>query len=169
MEELIDWKLILGVTLLLQGMLYVIKKKVRHAYQIAQSYRILRKIRSIDSNAARLAYVKKIDPYVFEECILSSLKQKGFKIKRNHRYSGDGGVDGIAWIDGQRHLIQAKCYKDYISKKHVLDFCALTRKTKSQGIFVHTGKTPDTVFELLYKEPQVTLVSGEKLIKFFTV
>lgn len=168
MEGLIDWKLILGACLLLQIILFVMKWKIKHAYQIAQSYKVLKKIKTIDSNAARLAYLKKINPYVFEECILSSLKQKGYKVKRNHRYSGDGGVDGVVWINGQQHLIQAKCYKDYISKKHVLDFCSLTRKMRCQGIFAHTGKTPKTVFDALHDEPQVTIVSGERLIDFFT-
>jgi len=47
-----------------------------------------------------IAYLRKIDPYVFEELLLEALLSKGFKITRNKRYSGDGGIDWQSLLQG---------------------------------------------------------------------
>lgn len=165
MTELIDWKVVIGCVALLQIVFWLCRWKVKHAYRISQSYRVLTKVRSIEHDGAKLKYLKQLDPYLFEECILTALQQKGNKIRRNKRYSGDGGLDGTAWINGEKHYIQAKCYENFISRQHVLAFCSLVNRSQCKGLFVHTGKTTGPILDMIKKEPSVTLISGEKLIR----
>ncbi|WP_192840691.1 restriction endonuclease, partial [Enterobacter hormaechei] len=39
-------------------------------------------------------YLRKIDPFVFEELLLEGFEAHGFRTIRNKRYTGDGGIDG---------------------------------------------------------------------------
>ena len=57
-----------------------------------------------------MKYLRKINPYVFEELLLLAFERRGMRVIRNSRYSGDGGLDGQVLIDGERWLIQAKRY-----------------------------------------------------------
>ena len=43
-------------------------------------------------NAQIITYLRKIDPYVFEELLLEAFEIKGYIIKRNKSYSYDGGM-----------------------------------------------------------------------------
>lgn len=137
----------------------------KHKLKIKQATRVLNKVKSIDSNAGKLNYLKKIDPYVFEELLLTAFDRKGYVIERNKSYSGDGGLDGKVFFKGEKYLIQAKRYKQYIKYEHVRDFIYLTQAQKCKGYFVHTGKTPDSVRRLLDQNPSVIVISGIKLIQ----
>nr|WP_306670548.1 restriction endonuclease [Acidithiobacillus ferrooxidans] len=44
--------------------------------------------------ARRIAYLRKIDPLVFEELVLDAFQKEGWLVQRSTRYSGDGGIDG---------------------------------------------------------------------------
>jgi restriction system protein len=91
-----------------------------------------------------LAYLRKIDPFVFEELLLTCFERQGFTIRRNERYTGDGGLDGRVWLHGELYLIQAKRYKDSINPVHLEEFGRLIQsRGAAGGYFVHTGRTGD--------------------------
>ncbi len=98
-------------------------KLKRHARNIQSGDNILAKLNSIKFNGAKINYLRKIDPYIFEELILCAFQKKGFRIKRNKKYSGDGGIDGIIYDENNLvYLIQCNRYNSYISKQDILDF-----------------------------------------------
>lgn len=64
----------------------------RHHYKIKKAKEIIEKLSTFEGefkNAKIIAYLRKIDPYVFEELLLSAFENKGYKIKRNASYSAD--------------------------------------------------------------------------------
>lgn len=113
-----------------------------------------------------MGYLKKIDPFLFEELILTVLENNKIKIKRNKRYTGDGGIDGKFYIDNQLYLIQAKRYKGHINLQHVKDFSVVCLKHKAKGVFIHTGKTGAGIKEHLHDKNFITVVSGTHLLDF---
>ena len=144
-------------------------RKPPHAWRIHKSYRILSKLEQIgvqSGPAAQFGYLrsKSVDPYTFEEAILSALKNHGLKIKRNRRYSGDGGIDGRAWHKGRLILIQAKLYRHHVAKKDVEQFCGLCKRRKALGLFVHSGRTGKGA--KIFFDDRVKVVSGERLLRF---
>lgn len=111
--------------------------------------------------AAQFAYLRKIEPLLFEEIVLEALKQRGFMVRFNERYSGDGGIDGRVWIDDWRTIdpffrkthpdrmvrgwagVQCKRYEGPIRAEHLRQFPEdLARENLVAGFFVHTGTTP---------------------------
>lgn len=76
----------------------------------------------------KLAYIRKIDVYAFEEMVLDAFERKGYHIVRNERYSGDGGIDGVVMKDGKMYLIQCKRYRKYINPAHLADFIEICEK-----------------------------------------
>lgn len=135
-----------------------------HFYRLMTAKRIHRKIQRF-SDPAIFAYLRKIDPFVFEELLLLSFKNKGYSIKRNKRYTGDGGIDGKVIKFGKMYYIQAKRYKDDINWQHVKNFISLCEKDNVSGFFVHTGKTPLSVRDLIKSNCPVKIISGIKLIQ----
>ena len=140
------------------------KKKNKHKFKIRQANRILSKLRSFDNSGAALNYLKKIDPYVFEELVLSALERQSIKIFRNDRYSGDGGIDGRCEINGQLYFIQAKRYPGSIVTKHVVDFERLVTDANCRGLFVHTGTTPKGAKEVKGASSRIDIISGSRLL-----
>ncbi len=43
----------------------------------------------------KIAYLRKIDPFVFEELLLEGFERRGFEVIRNRRYTGDGGLMAV--------------------------------------------------------------------------
>lgn len=140
------------------------KKNYRHVRNIEKSKKILFKMNEFEGEykeARIFAYLRKIDPYVFEELLLEALLAKGFQIVRNKRYSGDGGIDGKAYYKDQLYYIQAKRYKKYVSLQHLNEFKKVVGDKK--GLFIHTGKTgKDTYSE--FKHTNIEIISGQRLI-----
>lgn len=91
--------------------------------------------------AGNMAYLRKINPFVFEELVLDGFQAKGYSVKRNRRYTGDGGVDGRVYLDGKEFLVQCKRYRGYIKNSDVEAFAGLCAEKGAEGFFVHTGKT----------------------------
>lgn len=91
--------------------------------------------------ARQFGFMRRIDPFLFEEVILTALKRAGCRIQRNARYTGDGGIDGQCWIRGEHYLIQVKRYSSHINPRQVNDFVQLCRARRAKGLFIHTGKT----------------------------
>ncbi|GJK49706.1 hypothetical protein TUM17560_20830 [Serratia marcescens] len=86
-------------------------------------------------------YLRKINPYVFEELLLLAFERQGYAVIRNASYSGDGGLDGQVIIEGKTYLIQAKRYGRTITPSHITSFGALLRQYHCDGFFIHTGRT----------------------------
>ena len=140
------------------------KKNYRHIRNIEKSKKILFKMNEFDGDykeARIISYLRKIDPYVFEELLLEALLSKSFQIVRNKRYSGDGGMDGKAYYKEQLYYIQAKRYKKYVSLQHLEKFKKLVGNKK--GLFIHTGKTGKETYEK-YKKTNIEIISGQRLI-----
>lgn len=86
-------------------------------------------------------------------------------IKRNKRYSGDGGIDGRFKLGNDLYMIQAKRYKDIIQLAHVKQFAEQVRKAGCRGLFVHTGRTPESAWEHLKGYREIEIISGNRLIE----
>lgn len=146
---------------------YYILRKSKQKWRVKASYKYLKKIQDITGEnefAKTLSYLRKIDPFIYEEMILSRLKMQGYKIYRNKRYTGDGGIDGKFKFKGKMYYIQAKRYKNHITKSHVVEFNKLINKNKVNGLFVHTGKTGKGSKEL--QHDKMTFVSGQNMVDF---
>lgn len=147
--------------------LYRIYRVFKSRWRVKKAKEILIKLRNFEDENKEiriLSYLRKIDPFVFEEMLLTCFKERGLKIKRNKRYTGDGGIDGRIWIKRKMYFIQAKRYKSYINKKHVEDFINLCQKKKKKGLFIHTGKTGAKSKELFYQSNDIYVISGNLLI-----
>src|SRR3546814_2661703 len=46
--------------------------------------------------------LRKMNPHAVEEIILDAAEAAGHRIRRNHAYTGDGGIDGEIMVDGVR-------------------------------------------------------------------
>ena len=53
-----------------------------------------RKIQTLPAFGYKIAYLRKIDPFTFEELLLEGFESHGFRTIRNKRHTGDGGIDG---------------------------------------------------------------------------
>jgi restriction system protein len=146
------------------------KKGYKHRNNIKKGKRVLSKINNFDHPGAKVNYLKKIDPFVFEELLMSALERKGFKIKRNKKYTGDGGIDGMIWDNTNRkYLIQAKRYASHVNKQHILDFEKLVIESNCfSGLFIHTGKTGRNTYKG-FKQGNIKIISGSNLIDLLTI
>ena len=146
-----------------------ILSKTKHLEKIKTAKKVYKNINSIknDNDGWLFTYLRKIDPFVFEELILLTFKKFDFKIKRNKKYTHDSGIDGRIKKNGETYLIQAKRYSDYINIDHVREFIKVCRYNKCRGYFIHTGRTGEETKELLKQNPQIKLISGDKLYQFF--
>ncbi len=77
--------------------------------------RYLKILAELETPQDQFYYLRGLNAFVFEEMILTALKKHGFKIIRNKRYTGDGGIDGRAYKNDQHYLIQAKRYRKHIN------------------------------------------------------
>lgn len=111
----------------------------------------------------QMAQLRKVNPFVFEEMVLSAIKKQGHQITRNKRYTGDGGIDGRCVINGVPYLIQAKRYSTHINPAHVQDFARICQRRKTKGLFVHTGKT-GAKSRNLARDHKIEMISGQRLL-----
>ena len=102
--------------------------------------------------------------FVFEEILLLCFKQRGFRIKCNLAYTGDGGIDGTFFDGaGNKFLIQAKRYKNTINPQHISEFSGvIARERATGGFFIHTGRTGQKSYQNL--TPEIRIISGKKLL-----
>lgn len=139
-----------------------------HRHNVQAAERVLDEFRSWDTTRLLpriIAYLRQIDPYVFEEMVLTALERQGGIIERNLRYSGDGGIDGRCRLYGELYLVQAKRYRGSIQTQHLRDLSdAIAREGADGGLFVHTGKTPSAAYHVMALDPRITLVSGQDLV-----
>lgn len=140
------------------------RRKRRHERKQAQARRVIDKINTFPAFGQKLAYLRKIDAFTFEELLLEGFERRGFEVIRNRRYTGDGGIDGRVIIDGETWLIQAKRYTDYIAVGHVRDFQQLLETRRCRGFFCHTGKTRSGTKNLISQDARLFLISGQRLL-----
>ena len=155
------------IALAIAFMLWLVfpRRRSRHERNIAKADRVLALLSSGTMYRGQaMTYLRKMDPYVFEEAVLTAFRRKGFSITRNRRYSGDGGVDGRVAIDGKEYPVQCKRYKSHIDRRHVEDFSRLCLREGNDGYFVHTGKTGKGSRERAEVFGNVMFVSGDKLL-----
>ncbi|MCX3082641.1 restriction endonuclease [Klebsiella michiganensis] len=136
----------------------------RHRRYQATATRVLARLPLLGGDGQRLAYLRKINPYVFEELLLLAFERQGYAVIRNTSYSGDGGLDGQVIIEGKTYFIQAKRYGRTISPSHITSFGAMLRHHHCDGFFIHTGRTGQLSLVMLQNHPHVHLVSGRKLL-----
>lgn len=140
-----------------------------HLYRIRQAKKILKKLHEIDkipnSHGRIISYLRKINPYVFEELVLTAIENSNIYVVRNKRYSGDGGIDGIFKMKQGKVLVQCKRYGSYINNQHVLELTQLVKEKKYYfGVFVHTGKTGDKSKNIMKVEKNILFISGSVLV-----
>lgn len=140
----------------------------RHRRKRRQGSRRLAKLSAIHSDAAALAYLRKVDPYAFEELLLTRLRRDGYRVKRNRRYSGDGGIDGRyrASMFGRWSLVQAKRYSGSVRPQDIVAFAGLCQSRRTTGLFVHTGRTPREILanRRHYEARGIQVISGSGLV-----
>lgn len=144
---------------------------IGHLYRIRQARKILFKLKEIAQQPNHepriLGYLRKINPFVFEELVLSVIEDSNIRITRNTRYTGDGGIDGIFHLKKGRVLIQCKRYKNHIDNKHVQELAQKVSQDKHYlGIFVHTGRTGEKSKTVASDSKNVVFVSGSNLVNF---
>lgn len=174
-----QWVALLGVLCLLWVLRpRLVRGRHTHEWRIAAAKRVIGQLRKLGLRhgaAAQLSYLrsKQVDPFVFEETILSALQQRGLRIERSARYTGDGGVDGVFWLNGHKVLIQAKRYRGHISAAHVENFAMQCRARRLHGMFIHTGRTGaksrrqrTSMLEIVSGKRLLQLLSGQKLHLF---
>jgi restriction system protein len=141
-----------------------------HRRRIAASRRLLHTLRGFTGEGVGgrvFAYLRTVDPLLYEETVLSTLEDAGAIVLRNLRYTGDGGIDGRCWLPGQgiRPLaIQCKRYGSAVAPKHVGEFCrAVADGRFAGGLFVHCGRTGPLSYDAL-RGRSVHLVSGQVML-----
>ncbi|KQW93186.1 hypothetical protein ASC94_10940 [Massilia sp. Root418] len=117
-----------------------------HQRNVRQSRRVLRTVRAFKEPGAAgrsLAYLRAVDPLVFEDVVMSALEDAGLLVLRGTRYSCDGGIDGAVWLPGRGwHAVQAKRYRHHVSLAHVCAFGDVIAMCHYDGgLFVHTGRS----------------------------
>lgn len=135
----------------------------KHAFNVRISKKHLKKLQTLPCPKRQMGFIRAVNPYIFEEMILTSFERMGHRIKRGTRYSGDGGIDGQVKISGVRCYIQAKRYKGHILAKDIESFSELCKTNKVKGLFVHSGRTGKLSYQL--KAPHIDIVSGERLLQ----
>ena len=144
---------------------------IKHRWRRRQARAMCEQLRGPDRDqpaGLHYARLRAMDPLAFEELLLEAFEQRGHRVIRNRRYTGDGGVDGEVVIDGERWLIQAKRYRDAIRPEHVRDFAMLCATRKRRGMFIHTGRTGPQSRAMVAGSDRVAIISGRALLSLLT-
>ncbi|GAB2855947.1 hypothetical protein GCM10027277_25680 [Pseudoduganella ginsengisoli] len=140
-----------------------------HLCNVQRSRRVLRAVRGFrepDAAGRCLAYLRAVDPLVFEEVVMSALEDAGLLVLRGRRYSGDGGVDGIVWLpDRGWYAVQSKRYRQHVCLAHVCAFGeVIGAGGYDGGLFVHTGRSGAALYPQM-DAARIALLSGERLLR----
>jgi restriction system protein len=139
----------------------------RHRRYRATAARVHQRLRELKGDGQRMSYLRKINPYVFEELLLA-FERQGLKVERNASYSGDGGLDGKVFINGECWLIQARRYSRAISPGHVREFDALLSRAGQRGFFIHTGRTGQMSRAVCRTSSRLKIISGQNLLRLLS-
>jgi restriction system protein len=146
---------------------YRLRHRPQHLANIRAARAALRRIRSFEGEHYRprtIAYLRAVDPLVFEEIVLCALERRGALVLRNTRYSGDGGLDGQFYLRGVgRCALQAKRYGATVSREHLEVFRhGVVSQGFALGLFVHTGRS-GSALKSVGRDDRVLIVSGSRL------
>ncbi|MBY0240260.1 MAG: restriction endonuclease [Burkholderiaceae bacterium] len=138
-----------------------------HRRNVRHSRRVLRAVRGLREPGAGgrgLAYLRAVDPLVFEEVVMSALEDVGLLVLRSRRYTGDGGIDGEVWLPGEGWFaVQVKRYRSHVDPAYVRAFgCVVRERGFDGGLFIHTGRSGAALYGELTAHG-VRLVSGGRL------
>lgn len=140
------------------------RRQRRHQRYQNTAQRVLSRLKELNDDGQRLVYLRKINPYVLEELLLTAFERQGHTVIRSPSYSGDGGIDGQVIIDGVTWLIQAKRYGRSINPQHVQAFIRLLVSRNQPGFFIHTGRTGPASRALSRNCAQLRIISGQQLL-----
>lgn len=132
-------------------------------WRLLAAQRRLSTMQSMEPGPGLFRYVRKIDPFIFEEMLLFAFQTYGCEITRNARYTGDNGVDGQFEYKGRRYLIQAKNYAGYIRTSDIQSLGDQSHQNDAKGVFVHTGKTRRVAWSVA-SQRNVILISGNSVM-----
>jgi restriction system protein len=146
--------------------LYGVIRKKSHRIRIIRAMRVFHVLKKAEfkTQPSRLfAYIRTIDPFVFEELLLIAFKSRGLKVIHNKRYTGDGGIDGIVILPSQQRMaVQAKRYQNHINVQHLKDFAQTIKNHRCHGgFFIHCGKSGAAVYQNI--PDNMMLISGATL------
>ncbi|EJG8175300.1 restriction endonuclease [Escherichia coli] len=136
----------------------------RHRRKQQSARRVIKQIKKMPTFPKKICYLRKIDPFVFEELLLHAFEDVGFEIIRNPKYTGDGGIDGRFSVDGRRFLIQAKRYSSWVSTAHIEQLHKQAIQENCLAVFCHTGKTRKKTLDIYRSNNRLMVISGEALI-----
>lgn len=162
---------VLGLNWLYRALLLGSDRRSAHHRSTARdAFRLRKKLINIGREhgiGAQFGYLRKINPFVFEELVLVCLETQGHAVKRNDSYTGDGGIDGQVYIDGRWHLLQMKRYSKHINASHVQEFARCCAGHNQPGLFIHTGRTGEKAWRSV--SGLVKIMSGQKMIQFLGI
>lgn len=136
--------------------------KPRHLFYRWVAKKHLARLKRIPTAPQQFGFIRSVNPYIFEEMVLTSFERAGCRVKRSTRYSGDGGKDGEVKLAGTWHYVQSKRYASHIKVEHVKAFRALCEMRRVRGIFVHCGRTSKGSWSSLGNS--ISMISGGKLL-----
>ena len=145
------------------------RRRKRHHENAQAAKAVITTIRNFSDQGREprvLAYLQKIKPFVFEELLLQTFEDRGYRVKRNRRNTKDGGIDGrIFDASGRLILLQAKRIRSAVDPDDVARLSALVRGAGAYGgIFAHTGRTGPKSYRECSRD--VVILSGERLVRF---
>ena len=162
--------LLLAVT---AGFAFLIRRMPgpRRSWRVAASRRWLARFRRRAhryTDYQRFEYIRKTDPFLFEDILMTAFEERGYKVRRTPA-TRDGGADGYVDLDGLQVVVQAKRYRGSIAPAHVhaLEFLATRNPKLDRGLFVHTGRTSRPVQEYIRRSPTLDMLSGVSTLLAF--
>lgn len=158
------------------------EKREEERYRIASipdmSYRLrmseIRKIKT--ARNLRIEVLRSLDPFEFEGVVIEMYKHLGYKVKQTP-LTNDKGMDGIAYKNGEKYLIECKRYsKDHSVGRPEMQkfFAAISIENAKGGFFVTTSKFTNTAFEFAQashrtKKIYIELINGVKLVELMKI
>ncbi|KXS55410.1 MAG: restriction endonuclease [Marinobacter sp. T13-3] len=106
-----------------------------------------------------------MSPYAFEYLITEGLKGKGVKVRKIQRASGDGGIDGMAHVEGRWHLIQAKRYSSPVASQIIEEFVGVCQERRMPGLFVASNGFTMPARLAAKRSKRLKLMDGRQLVK----
>ncbi|WP_273208726.1 restriction endonuclease [Marinobacter subterrani] len=140
----------------------------RHKGWQKEAREILKRLRSGSLSAEQTrAVLQSMSPYAFEYLITEGLKGQGADIRKLRRVSGDGGIDGMAHLNGRWHLIQAKRYAAPVSTATIEEFLQVCIEKKMPGLFVATSGFTGPARKRANQSKRLILLDGQRLSALF--
>lgn len=127
--------------------------------------RLNRALKNGESEEKTLAFLRNLDPHLFEELVMFAFKKQGYVIFRNETYSNTRGhVGQISTYKNERKLIQTKIYTGVWNPADLQDFKVVVGQHEqcNAGIFVHTEKSTNLPANDI---PNIDVMDGQQLIE----